>query len=245
MRRLLRDRRFWLAVAAVAAVLGARAAGLQTYLSLETLRQHREALTALVAEHFTIAALAYVAIYITAVALSVPGALLLTLAGGFLFGAAWGTVLTVISATMGATLVFLLARVIFGDNALERLGPKAQKLAVNIKKNAWSYLFVLRLAPLFPFFLVNVAPAFAGVSLPTYVLATLLGIIPGTAVFSTAGAGLGKVLEQGGDISVKSILTPEILAALIGLALLSLAAIPLKRRFAGERPAPPNEQKRR
>ncbi|MFO0295394.1 MAG: TVP38/TMEM64 family protein, partial [Rhodospirillales bacterium] len=90
---------------------------------------------------------------------------------------------------------------------------------------------VLRLVPLFPFFLVNLVPAFVGVRLPVYAVTTFFGIIPGTAVFSLAGAGLGAVLDQGGALTPGAILTPEILAGLLGLAALSLAAIPLRKRF--------------
>jgi uncharacterized membrane protein YdjX (TVP38/TMEM64 family) len=236
--RILKNRRLWLALAAIGLLLAARYAGLGDYLSLETLRQNRAALTAFVGDNFALAALAYIGVYVVSVAVSLPGAVFLTIAGGFLFGALWGTLFTVLGATTGATLVFLFAKVIFGANALERLGPQAVKLSQNIKQNAWSYLLVLRFVPLFPFFVVNVIPAFAGVGLPTYVLTTLFGITPGTAVFSSAGAGLGSVLDQGGEISAGSILTPEIIAALVGLALLSLAAIPLRKRFAPSAKAP-------
>jgi uncharacterized membrane protein YdjX (TVP38/TMEM64 family) len=144
----------------------------------------------------------------------------------------------VLGATIGATLVFLLARTVFGANALDRLGATAQRLAEAIRRNAASYLLVLRLVPLFPFFLVNLVPAFVGVRLSTYVLTTAIGILPGTAVFSLAGAGLGGILDAGGTLDVRSILSPEILAALLGLAALSLAAIPLRNRFANRSEAP-------
>jgi len=179
-----------------------------------------------------LAALAYLAIYAAAVTLSVPGAVILTLTGGFLFGALFGMLLTVLGATIGATLVFLFARKIFGENALDRFGAPAQRLAEGIRRNAASYLLVLRLVPLFPFFLVNLVPAFVGVRLSVYVLTTFFGIMPGTAVFSLAGAGLGSILDAGGTLDLGSILTPQMIAALLGLAALSLAAIPLKNRFA-------------
>lgn len=242
--RLVSDRRFWLALAAIALIGAFRYAGADDVLSLATLRENREVLTRLVESQFALAVLAYLAIYVFTVAFSIPGAAVLTLAGGFLFGAVWGTLLTVIAATAGATLVFLFARFIFGDNTLQTFGPQAERLAANIRKNAWSYLLVLRLVPLFPFFLVNLTPAFAGVGLLAYVLTTFFGIIPGTAVFATAGAGIGTILDQGEDISAATVLTPEILAALTGLALLSLAAIPLRRRFA-ERGASSNGQDRK
>ena len=230
--RVFRDRRFWLALAAVALLAALRFTGLGELLSLDTLARHREALLGFVAGNLLLAALAYVAVYALAVALSVPGAVILTLAGGFLFGAAWGTALTVFGATLGATGVFLFAKTIFGEQALDRLGPRAQGLAEAIRRNAASYLLVLRLVPLFPFFLVNLVPAFVGVRLPVYVLTTFVGIIPGTAVFSLTGAGLGNILDAGGTLDLRSVLSPEILAGLIGLAVLSLAAIPLKNRFA-------------
>jgi uncharacterized membrane protein YdjX (TVP38/TMEM64 family) len=232
LNTLLRDRRIWIGIGAVGVLVALRASGLSDQLSLETLARHREALANFVAANFALAALAYVALYVTAVAFSFPGAVFITLTGGFLFGALGGTALTVTGATIGATLIFLFAQRIFGADALDRLGPKARALGEGIRRNAASYLLVLRLVPLFPFFLVNLVPAFVGVRLSTYVATTAVGILPGTAVFSLAGAGLGEVLARGGAFDVGSVLTTEILAALIGLALLSLAAIPLKARFA-------------
>jgi uncharacterized membrane protein YdjX (TVP38/TMEM64 family) len=230
--RILGDRRVWLGAAAIAVILGLRVTGLDSFLSLDALAQHREALSAFVARNLLLAAIGYVALYAVAVALSIPGAVVLTLAGGFLFGALVGTLLPVVGATAGATVVFLFARAVFGENALERLGPKAQGLARGIRRNAASYLLVLRLVPLFPFFLVNLVPAFAGISLSVYVVTTFIGILPGTAVFSLTGAGLGSILDAGGTLDLRSVLRPEMLAALFGLAALSLAAIPLRRRFA-------------
>ena len=230
--RMLRDRRVWIVLGVVGAVALLRATGVTEQLSLATLATHREALVAFVAANLALAAAAYVAFYVVAVAFSLPGAVFITLAGGFLFGAAGGTALTVVGATAGATLVFLFARRIFGADALDRMGPAARRLAEGIRRNAASYLLVLRLVPLFPFFLVNLVPAFVGVRLRTYVATTAIGILPGTAVFSLAGAGLGDVLAMGGAFDVRGVLTPEIISALVGLALLSLAAIPLKARFA-------------
>lgn len=231
MAKIFTDRRFWLVFGVILVIVAVRVTGISGYLSLDTLRAHRQELTAFVAKNCGFAALFYIGIYILAVALSLPGALILTLAGGFLFGAIAGTIFTVIGATIGATLIFVFARTIFGKKPLNRFGAHAEKLAVNIRKNAWSYLLVLRLAPVFPFFLVNVIPAFAGVRLSTFVLTTFFGIIPGTAVFSLSGAGLGNVLDSGETISVRSILTPEIILALCGLALLALAAIPLRKKL--------------
>lgn len=226
-------KRVWIGLGLVAIVLAIRFTGLADLLSLDTLSRHRAALTGWVAANPALSALAYLGVYTAAAAFAVPGAVVLTLAGGFLFGAVLGTVLTVLAATLGATLLFLLAGRVFGADALRRLGPRAEALARGIQANAWSYLLVLRLVPLFPFFLVNLVPAFAGVRLPVFVGTTLLGIIPGTAVFSLSGAGLGRVLDAGGTPNLSGILTPEIIAALCGLAGLALLAIPLRKRFAG------------
>lgn len=228
---VLKDRRVWLVLGALGAFALMRWSGLASYLSLDTLKTHRESLTAWVNGSIVLASLAFVLVYVVAVAFSVPGAVFLTLSGGFLFGAPLGTLLTVTGATLGATLIFIFAKSIFGDNALDRFGAPARRLAEGIRRNAGSYLLVLRLVPLFPFFLVNLVPAFVGVPIATYVLTTFFGIIPGTAVFSLAGSGLGSVLDQGGAITPGSILTPQIIAGLVGLAVLSLAAIPLRKRF--------------
>jgi uncharacterized membrane protein YdjX (TVP38/TMEM64 family) len=230
--RILRDRRVLVVLSVLLLVVLLRATGASEQLSLSTLAAHREALAAFVAANLVLAAAAYVAFYVVAVATSLPGAVFITLAGGLLFGAAGGTALTVLGATAGATVVFLFAGRIFGAGALDRMGPAAQRLAAGIRRNAASYLLVLRLVPLFPFFLVNLVLAFVGVPLRTYVATTAIGILPATTVFSLAGAGLGDVLAMGDDFDLRGVLTPEVVAALVGLALLSLAAIPLKARFA-------------
>ena len=225
-------KKFWIALALVALLLALRFSGLGEWLSFDTLARHRVTLSGWVSGHPLLSAGAFVAIYTVVAALALPGAVWLTLGGGFLFGAALGTALTVTGATMGATLLFLFAQRVFGADALQKLGPKAEGLARGIQANAWSYLLVLRLVPLFPFFLVNLVPAFCGVRPAVFIVTTGLGIIPGTAVFALSGAGLGRVLDAGGTPSLSGILTPEIIAALCGLAALALLAIPLKKRFS-------------
>jgi uncharacterized membrane protein YdjX (TVP38/TMEM64 family) len=230
--RLLKDRRLWIAFGVVALLVGLRFTPLGDALSLDSLARHREALDDAVARNAVLAAAVYALIYVAVVAFSLPGATVMTLAGGLLFGAVGGTLLAVGAATLGATLVFLFARRLFGADALARLGPRAERLAAAIQREAASYLLVLRLVPLFPFVLVNLVPAFAGVRLGVFVATTFFGIIPGTAVFALAGAGLGDVLAAGGAFEIGRVLTPQIVGALLGLAALSLAAIPLRRKFA-------------
>lgn len=211
----------------VAAMLGAWLAGLDSYL-LETLSRHHEALTQFVDRNAVLAALVFMALYAVATALSVPGGLILTIAGGFLFGSLIATLYVVASATIGATAVFLAARTALGDSLRRRAGPWLQRMEAGFQKNAFNYLLVLRLIPLFPFFVVNLVPAFLGVPLRTYVVATFIGIIPGTYVYALAGAGLGSVLDQGGRITLGGALTPEVVGALVGLSLLSLLPVAYK-----------------
>jgi uncharacterized membrane protein YdjX (TVP38/TMEM64 family) len=232
-RALLGNRRIWIVIAIVIVVVALRMTGIDQLLSLDTLRAHRQTLVAWVDAHVILVSAAYVLIYVGAVAFSLPGAVYLTLAGGFLFGAIAGAALTVVGATVGAIVVFLFARALFGDRVIDRLAAQYPGLVTGTRENAWSYLLVLRFVPLFPFFLVNLVAALAGVRFATYAVTTFLGIIPGTSVYSLTGAGLGSVLDQGGTVSAGSVLNPTVIAALVGLALLSLAAIPIRRKFAG------------
>lgn len=229
---MLADRRVWLVVGLVAVLVAARATGVAEFVSLDTLARHRATLAAWVAGHAVLARVLYVAVYAAAVSLSLPGAGVLTLSGGLLFGAWQGTALAVLGATTGATAVFALAQRLFGPAALERFGTAAQRLAAAMRREQVAYLLALRLVPLFPFTLVNLAAAFAGVGMRAYVATTLVGIVPGTAVLALAGAGLGDILAAGRTPDLATVLTPQVVAALCGLAALSLAAIPLRRWLA-------------
>jgi uncharacterized membrane protein YdjX (TVP38/TMEM64 family) len=160
----------------------------------------------------------------------------LTVAGGFLFGVVLGTLYVVVAATLGATAIFLIARSALGDLFRAKAGPFVQQMEAGFRENAFSYMLVLRLIPLFPFFVVNLVPAFLGVPLRTYVVGTLIGIIPGTLVFILAGAGLGSVFDRGGVFTVDSVLTPEIVAGLVGLSLLSLLPV-IYKRLKARKPA--------
>ena len=204
------------------------------YLTLDHLRAHKQIIVGFVAANPVGAAAIYLMLYALAVAASVPGAVFMTIIGGFLFGAVLGTTLTVIAATLGATLLFLAARTALGDLLRSRTESFLGRMEAGFRKDAFSYLLVLRLVPLFPFFIVNLVPAFLGVGLGTYMAATALGIIPGTLVFTLAGCGLGSILEAGGEFSLASVLTPEMIAALCGLALLALVPVLYKRFGARE-----------
>jgi uncharacterized membrane protein YdjX (TVP38/TMEM64 family) len=228
---VLRSYKFWIAITAMTVVIAVRVSPIGQLISLDTLRVYHVSLTEWVAANAVLAAVGYVAIYIAATALSFPGGAMLSLTGGFLFGPVFGTALISVGATIGATIVFLFARTLFGDQALAKIGEQQPQLVAGIRRNAWSYLLVMRLIPLFPFFLVNLVPAFVGVSLPTYLVTTFFGILPGSAVYSLSGAGLGDVLDRGSDLSVGSVFTPTIIAALVGLSVLSLLALAVRSRF--------------
>jgi len=199
------------------------------FLSFDALAEHRVMLLAWVDDHAMLAPLAYVFLYVVVVAFSLPGGLLMTVTGGFLFGAVAGGIYAVAGATMGATALFLIAKTSLGDYLLSKAGDMVQKMQKGFAEDALSYMFVLRLVPVFPFFIVNLVPAFLGVPLRAYLIATFFGIMPATFVYALAGSGLGSVLDQGQGISFAGVLTPEILAAFVGLAVLAMVPAMYKR----------------
>lgn len=221
-----------------ALIILAFATGLHRHLTFDALRENRALLIGLVDRNGPLAAATFVLAYAVVVALSLPGATIMTLAGGFLFGVALGASLTVVGATIGATVVFLIARSAFGDVLRQRAGPFLSRMADGFIRNAFNYLLFLRLVPAFPFWAVNLAPALLGMRLMPYVIATGLGIIPGTAVYSAFGASLGGVFDAGGVVSLKNVLSPTLIAALLGLGLLALLPIFLKNRMRMDQSTP-------
>lgn len=223
------------------ALIGVAALGaflfLRDYLSFEALAENREALIAWRDGSYLLALLTYVAVYAVVVALSLPGAIWLTLGGGFLFGALMGTTAAVVGATIGATGIFLAARTAIGDMLRKKAGAAIARMEAGFREDSVSYMLFLRLVPVFPFWLVNLAPAFLGVSLITFFWTTLVGIVPGTLVFSWVGAGLGEVFARGETPDLSIIFDPAVLGPILGLAALSVTPIIIKRlraRKAGE-----------
>jgi len=216
----------------LAGLVTAYAFGLQDYISLTVLAEQREALKDFVADHRLASILGYFVLYALAVAFAFPAASILTIFAGFVFGWFIAGFVTVFAATTGAAAIFLAARSAFGDVLRKRAGPFAAKLADGFAQDAFGYLLVLRLAPVFPFFIINIAPAFCDIKLRTYVAATFLGIIPGTFAYAWLGQGLDSVIvaAAGREISISDLVTPEITIAFAGLAI--VAAIPtLIRKF--------------
>jgi uncharacterized membrane protein YdjX (TVP38/TMEM64 family) len=216
------------------AIVAAFGLGLDDYVSFEQLERNRAQLLAFVERHPLLAPLVFMLIYAAVIALSIPGGAILTMAGGFLFGVVAATCYAVIAATCGATVVFLIARTALGDTLRHKAGPAMRRMEAGFRENALSYLLFLRLIPVFPFWLVNLVPAFLGVPLRTYVLATLVGIIPGSLVYASVGNGLGAVFEAGGRPDLGIIFKPEIILPIIGLAVLAILPVAYKKIKAGQ-----------
>jgi len=219
-RTLLRIALALLLVAAIAAFF---ALGGPRYLSLGTINANRDALLGFTQDHYAAALAVAFAAYVAAAAFSLPASLLLSLTVGFIFGSWVGTVLVVCAATIGATLLFLSVRYIVADAARRRLGPLGERINAGFTENAFSYMLFLRLVPAFPFFLVNLAPALTSIPLRTFVLATLIGIVPSTFVFVNLGEALGRIE------SLQDLVSWHTFGAFGLLGLLALVAIVVRR----------------
>ncbi len=238
----------------VAAAILVLAMGWHRALTLETLVRHRAELMAFVNEHVLGAIAAFVALYVAVVSLSLPGATILTVAGGILFGTAIGGVAAMVGATLGAAVIFLVARSAFGETLVRRAGPRLQKLAEGFRRNAVSYMLFLRLVPVFPFFLVNLAGAAFRVPLPTFVATTAIGIVPATFAFALTGRGLDSALAAQAEafraceaagrsdceigFDLYAALTPQLLLAMFALGCLALVPV-----FVSRFQAPPDRSR--
>ncbi len=220
-RRFLRLLPLLAVAAALALVFGT---GLNRYVSLDFLQAKRQLLLSYVGQHPIEGVAVYIAAYAVMVAFSVPGALIMSMSGGFLFGAWVGTAAAVTGMTVGATAMFLVARSAIGD-FLKRHTPAGgvvQRVEAGVRANAFVYLLILRLLPAFPFWLCNIASGFVSIPLKTYVAATILGVIPSTFIYCSIGSGLGHVFDDGGTPDLSIILDPAVMFPLIGFAALSL-----------------------
>jgi uncharacterized membrane protein YdjX (TVP38/TMEM64 family) len=229
-----RGRRSWLrwvplGIVAAAALSAWLVFDVGQYLSFRTLAENREWLLAEVEEYRLRTVAIFFVVYVLAVAFSVPGASVLTVLGGFLFGTWMATLYVAVAATLGSAAVFLAARTALGDVLRRRVGGTLQRMERGFREDALSYMLVLRLIPIFPFWLVNLVPAFLGVPLRTYTIGTLLGIVPGTFVYASLGNGVGALFDQGKMPDAGIIFSAEILTPLVGLALLALLPVGYKK----------------
>lgn len=208
------SKRSWIVLLLLAlATLAAHIAGLTDLLNLNTIKGHRSDLLVLVDAQPVVAALVFIAVYAFVVALSLPVASVFTLLGGFLFGPILGTLFAVTAATIGATVIFLVARTSIGEGLRRKAGPLYNSVADGMRDNALEYLLFLRLVPLFPFFLINILPALFEVRVRTFVVATLVGIIPGAFVYANLGRELGAISSLDGLISIRLFLALFLLGA--------------------------------
>ena len=242
-----------LAAIAMVAILVV-AMGWHRELSLENIVRYRDQLDAFVAAHGAAALAAFVAVYIAVVTLSIPCAVFLTVAGGFLFGTLIGGAVSIIGASLGAVLIFLIARTAFGEHLARGFGPLMARLAEGFRRDAFNYLLFLRLVPAFPFFAVNLVAALAGVRLAPFVAATVLGIVPATFAFASVGAGLDSVIAaqetayracvaagRAGcklDFDLGTAITPQLVAALVALGVVALIPVAAKRMRARRAASP-------
>jgi uncharacterized membrane protein YdjX (TVP38/TMEM64 family) len=222
------------------------AMGWHRQVTLENIVSARDRFHLLLSEHTLLAVAIYVAVYIAMGALCLPGSPILTATGGLMFGWLVGGLASVVGATIGATILFLIARTALGEGLSERTAPWLAKLRKGFADDALSYLLFLRLVPAFPFWFVNIAPAILGVPLRTYVIGTFFGIIPATFAFASAGAGLDSVVmaakaeyaaclaQKGADacqltIRASSLVTRELILSLALLGLLALIPVAVRK----------------
>ncbi len=204
-------------------------AGGSYYFNFEFLRSQSSFLQEFVTNHYLASMLIFIGAYIFITAFSLPIASLMTLVGGFLFGAYLGTLYTIISATIGAVLIFLAARYALSDWFGQKVEGMLYRLKDGFNQNAFSYMLTLRLIPLFPFWVVNIVPSLLSVSLSVFALSTFIGIIPASFVFNLIGAGLGEIFTNNEAFSLSSVVTPKLLLALCGLGLLALLPVLWKK----------------
>lgn len=206
---------------------------LRDYLTFDALAKNRDMLIGFRDQNYPLAVLGFMLAYIAIVGFSLPGATIATLTGGFLFGTFPGVLFNITAATIGATLIFLAAKHGFGARFAERLaerGGPATRLQSALQDNEWSALMIMRLAPVVPFFLANLIPAFVGVRTSRFIITTFFGIMPGGLVITSIGAGLDAVFakDQMPDLSI--LFAPHILLPILGLVALSALPILLNLR---------------
>ena len=209
----------------VAVLLAVRQSPLGSMLTFDNLKQHREELLALVQDHYSLSVVLFVALYIVVTGLSIPGAVVLTLAGGFLYGTGLATLYVNLGATAGAVLAFLVARYLLGRQLQDKYRQQLDRFNQEMELSGSRYLLTLRLIPIFPFFLINFLSGLTRVPLRTFAWTTAVGIIPGTIVFAYAGRQLGSIESPADILSTKVVLALMLLA---GFALIPAAVSRIK-----------------
>lgn len=225
----------------IAALIGLWASGVTRYLSYESLREHREDLTDFVASHRALAIASFAGIYAVATMTALPGALWLTIAGGFLFGLFGGAAIVVVAATFGASLLFLLARGALASFLADRAGPFLKKIEGGFQEEQAFYLLAMRLVPAMPFFIANILPGLIGARFSTFVWTTFIGIMPGVLAYAWIGAGLGALMDQNITPDISSVVR-QIAPPLAAIGALPLIAIAVKKLRGRSIPASAEDQ---
>lgn len=192
------------------------------YLSFNAIKQNSDFMLAIRQQYYWLSVLYFMSIYIIIVSISIPGAAILSILGGYLFGIFPGIIYIIVSETIGATIIFLATRYAFADLIANNAGKFVQKLENGFHENEFSYILVLRLIPLFPFFLVNLVSGLLNARARIYIIATFIGIIPGCIVYASVGNGLGALFNSDQTPNLGVIFTPAILLPMLGLAVLAL-----------------------
>jgi uncharacterized membrane protein YdjX (TVP38/TMEM64 family) len=226
-------RRFGPLALLAAALIVAWASGLTHDLSLHALRTRREALEAVVHAHPLVSVGAYVGVYVLAVALSLPAALVMTLTGGLLFGAWVGGLAAAVSCTVGSTIIFWVCRTALGDVLRRRAGPTVARIEQGVRRDAFSYVVILRLIPVTPLWLANLALGFVDIPAGVFIAASFIGILPVSLVYAGLGANLNLLFARRQRPDLHLVLQPQVLLPLAGLALLALAPMVLRRLRKG------------
>ena len=234
-RALALLKRFGLAVLVLAAVVTALASGVTRHLSLHELRDRREIIEALVNLHPVLGVIAYLGLYTLVIALSLPAALPMTVAGGLFLGPWIGGLAAALGCTLGGTILFVACRTAAGDVLRKSAGPRVAEIEDGVRRDAFFYIMTLRLLPIMPFGLTTLALGFLEIPLLTFIPATFIGIAPLSFIYARLGWGLNRAFASHQRLNLHSLLQPQVLIALIALAVLSLSPI-LIRRFR-RRPA--------
>jgi uncharacterized membrane protein YdjX (TVP38/TMEM64 family) len=203
--------------------------GLAQHLSWPMLARHEAELRQLVADHPVAAPLLYGGLYALVVAFSLPEAAVVTVLGGLLFGTWLGGALAVLGSTLGAVILFLAVRYALLEVMERRFGKLLGRIRPRLERDGFSYLLAIRLVPVFPFWLVNLAAALCGMRVAPFLAATLIGVIPATLVFASIGASISSVLAAGGEPDLSAIFSLRVLGPLVALAALSLLPVVWRR----------------
>jgi len=208
--------------------------GYFSFINLHLISTNYLSIVSFIESNYFLANFFYILLYIFAVLLVMPGAWLLTFSGGFFFGWMMGSILTVIGATVGASILFTLSKSIFGKFITKRITKNKRlldKFESKIEKNGFYFLLFMRLMPLFPFVFVNIAPAIVGVRFFPYVIATFIGIIPATIIYSLLGSGASEAFITGNLLHIKDLISFKIILGLTGLSFLALIPVLLKYKY--------------